>query len=50
MTLTDQLDNCEYLLADAELMGNGDAARRFREHRLRLVEQLARLRASGRYA
>lgn len=47
MSLEDQLDSCEFLLADAESAGNGDAVRRFREHRLSLVQQAARMRASG---
>lgn len=49
MSLTDQLDNCEFLLADAESAGDGHAVRQFKEHRLSLVQQLARMRASGRY-
>ncbi len=44
MSLKDQLDNCEYLLADAEMAGDWNAVRRFREYRLRLVRQLCRQR------
>ncbi|AGT93777.1 MAG: hypothetical protein K0Q46_2648 [Rhodococcus erythropolis] len=47
MSLKDQLDNCEYLLADAEMAGDWNAVRRFREYRLRLVRQLCRQRAAG---
>lgn len=47
MSLKDQLDNCEYQLADAELADNWSAVRRLREHRLRLVRQLCRQRVSG---
>ena len=50
MSLKDQLDNCEYLLADAEMAGDWNAVRRFREYRLRLVLQLCRQRAAGLWA
>ncbi|WP_182262851.1 hypothetical protein [Rhodococcus sp. UFZ-B548] len=53
-TLREQLDNCNYLLARARtavgaidriwLAGNGDAVRRFSEHRDKMVKQIASTR------
>ena len=43
-TLRERLDNCNYLLARARLAGNGDAVRRFSEHRDKLVKQIASTR------
>ncbi|MFM9263511.1 hypothetical protein ACKAMS_33265 [Rhodococcus sp. 5A-K4] len=40
MTLTEQLHNCQDLLARAHLAGNKDAIRRFSEHRLTLIQQI----------
>jgi len=44
MSLRDQLNDCLYLLARARLAGDDDAIRRYSEHRLTLVKQIARMR------
>lgn len=44
MTLRDQLDNCLYLLARARLAGDDEAIRRYSEHQLTLVKQIASMR------
>ena len=41
MTLTEQLHNCQDLLARAQMAGDKDAIRRFSEHRLSLIQQMA---------
>ncbi|WP_218639099.1 hypothetical protein, partial [Rhodococcus sp. D-1] len=41
MTLTEQLRNCQDLLARAYPAGDKDAIRRFSEHRLTLIQQIA---------
>ncbi|MDV8009385.1 hypothetical protein [Rhodococcus sp. IEGM 1318] len=41
MTLTEQLHNCQDLLARAQLAGDKDAIRRFSKHRLTLIQQIA---------
>lgn len=40
MTLTEQLHNCQDLLARAQMAGDKDAIRRFSEHRLSLIQQM----------
>ena len=41
MTTLREHDNCNYLLTRARLAGNGDAVRRFSEHRNTLIKQIA---------
>ncbi|WP_167343374.1 hypothetical protein [Rhodococcus erythropolis] len=41
MTLTEQLHNCQDLLARAQLAGDEDAIRRFSSYRLTLIQQIA---------
>ncbi|WP_209448831.1 hypothetical protein [Rhodococcus qingshengii] len=41
MTLTEQLHNCQDLLARAQLAGDQDAIRRFSSYRLTLIHSIA---------
>jgi len=45
MTLKQQLDNCQYLLARARLAGDHDAVIRYSDHRMTLIKQMASMRA-----